>query len=80
MRAALALAARCWWRLVPFTPPGRRHEQNVRRALGMARKHPEYVTRHPSQRDSRKLAALQEQAWPGNEWADHITDAWGDGQ
>lgn len=72
MRAALPLAARCWWRLAPLTPLGRRHEKHVRAELGMPRRHPESVTRMPSRRSQRVLDALQGQAWPDGEWADVI--------
>lgn len=69
---AVAVAVRAWWRLVPLTPPGMVHERHVRRQLGMGRKHPEHVTRHPSRADRRLLEALQAQAWPEGEWTDVI--------
>lgn len=68
MRAALAFAARAWWRLVPLTPMGRRHEKHVREELRMPERHPEHVTRPPSRRSARKLAALEAEAWPQGEW------------
>lgn len=58
------------WRLLAVLPPGRRHERNARRELGMAPRHPEHVTRPPSARDRDLLDALQLSAWPLNEWVD----------
>lgn len=58
------------FRLLAVLPPGRRHERNVRRELGMAPCHPEHVTRPPSARDRELLDGLQMSAWPLNEWVD----------
>jgi hypothetical protein len=71
-KAALAVAAAWWWRLVALTPPGRLHERHVRRHLGVARKHPEHVTRPPSRKNARRLDALQAEAWPDGEWTEVI--------
>lgn len=58
------------WRLLAVLPPGRRHERNARRELGMAPRHPEHVTRPPSARDREMPDALHLSAWPLNEWVD----------
>jgi hypothetical protein len=79
-RAVAAAVLAAWWRLVPLTPPGRFHERHARRELGMARGHPEHVTRVPSRADKAVLAALQSQAWPENEWVFHIAHFWRDGR
>lgn len=67
-REVAATAARAWWRLVSRTPPGRRHERNVRRHLGMPRGHPEHVTRPDGRADDAMLAALERELWPEGEW------------
>jgi hypothetical protein len=58
------------WRLAAVLPPGRIHERNTRRELGMPARHPEHVTRPPSRRDQETLDRLQMSAWPLNEWVD----------
>ena len=71
-REMSAAATRAWWRLVALTPPGRRHERNVRGRLGMPAGHPEHVTRPDSRVHAEALAALQEELWPEGEWVDVI--------
>ena len=59
-----------FFRLLAVLPPGRLHERNARRELGMPARHPERVTRPPSRRDRQLLDTLQASAWPENEWVD----------
>lgn len=49
-------------------------ERQVRTAIGMARKHPEWLTRELPARQEEYLAALADQMWPDDEYAAIITE------
>ncbi|MGH3299146.1 MAG: hypothetical protein ACRDP7_45890 [Trebonia sp.] len=49
-------------------------EQQVRTAMGMARKHPEWLTRELRAHQENYLAALADQLWPDEEYTAIITE------
>jgi hypothetical protein len=49
-------------------------ERQARTAIGMARKHPEWLTRELADRQEDYLAALAAQMWPDEEYTAIITE------
>jgi hypothetical protein len=68
--AAAVLASRPVWRVLGRLRPGyaARIDREVRDIAGMARQHPESLTRTLRRREERCLTALCGQLWPGKEY------------
>ena len=79
------LASVAGWLLIPV-PDGHRQrcgcplcnraERQAREELGVPRRHPEWVTRELPEALEERLAALAEELWPGDEYAEIVANPW----